>query len=64
MNGQRNAMSNSPLDSTLGSTPELADRVRTARVSVVADRPSEVLVAAFVPAPKQPPKVTQGTGSR
>jgi hypothetical protein len=32
-----------------------------------ADRSSgrlEVLIAAFVPAPKHPPKVTQGTGSR
>jgi hypothetical protein len=41
--------------------------VINASVSAQADRAksrSQVLVAAFVPAPKHPPKVTQGTGSR
>jgi hypothetical protein len=68
LDGQKAATSNAPVDSTLDSGAGLADRgltpQRKAPGSVAADRPSEVLIAAFVPAPKQPPKVTQGTGSR
>jgi hypothetical protein len=54
----------SNLGSTLGYATELgstqADRAQASRDK---SRP-ETLVAAFVPAPKHPPKATQGTGSR
>jgi hypothetical protein len=52
------------LGSTLGYSTELGStQVDRAQASRDKSR-SEILVAAFVPAPKHPPKVTQGTGSR